>query len=213
MEASQAGTPEVILKGPSRRLAIILLALVAASQAFALPGGAGGIFVGAQQPAFAPAFLTAIGADGMTVEHIGGYGYGVDREGFIVGGFGMALVDPALLRPEPTGDRLAGGIGGMIIGQRLGQGGRVLLDLCLRLGLGGIALGGDAAADGGDWRGWAVAYGEPYAELLVAATPWMALSVQAGYRFIGNFAPEAVFQGFFLRTPVLGFALSWGDFK
>jgi hypothetical protein len=40
----------------------------------------------------------------------------------------------------------------------------------------------------------------------------MALSAQAGYRFMGNFAPGAAFEEFILRSPVLGFAISWGRY-
>ncbi|MEI6877171.1 MAG: hypothetical protein WCL50_18820 [Spirochaetota bacterium] len=188
---------------PARSFVLVVLSC-AASLTFA--AGAGGVMFGLQRPDFAPSFLPSEGAE-MGIEHSGGYGYGVDRHGFIVGGFGMGFLDQGLLGdPSPSAVNLAGGIGGMIIGQRVLNGGRVDLDVALRLGLGGIGEKSEK------WRGWALAYAEPYAELLVAITPWMALSAQAGYRFMGNFAPGLAFQKVFLRSPVLTFCVSWGSF-
>jgi hypothetical protein len=132
----------------------------------------------------------------------------VDREGTIVGGFGMGFLDGGLLGDATaTGVNLAGGIGGLIVGQRFIREGRIHLDVCLRLGLGG------GAQHSGTWRGWALAYAEPYAELVIAVVPWMALSAQLGYRFMGNFAPGMFFSGMVQRSPVLGLAVTWGSFE
>jgi len=103
---------------------------------------------------------------------------------------------------------VAGGLGGMVVGQRLIDGRRIDLDLGLRLGLGGVARN-----DGNAWRGWAVACVDPYVELLVAVSPWMALSAQLGFQVLGNFAPGRSFQDLLVRTPILGFAISWGSFR
>jgi len=169
--------------------------------------GAGGTFASVQVPGLAPSFLPAEAAV-PGLRSSGGFGYGVDRDGFIVGGFGMGFVDDGLLGdPTAKGDKLAGGIGGLIIGQRLVRQGRVHLDLCLRLGAGG------GARNSGSWQGWAFAYAEPYAELLVELAPWMALSAQAGYRFMGNIAPVLSLQGISQRSPVIGLAVSWGAFQ
>ena len=175
--------------------------------AFAHSGGAGGLIFGIQRPDLSPEFLPSVGP-ALGVEHLGGYGYGVDSTGFIVGGFGLAFLDHGLLGdPGTATENLAGGVGGMIIGQRAIDGQRVYLDLCLRIGLGGAGQKTDS------WRGWALVYAEPYAELLVAVAPWMALSGQVGYRFMGNLAPGLAFEKLFLSSPVLTFALSWGRFR
>lgn len=194
--------------GASLRLVAALLLILPSLAAQARPGGAGGILLGLERPAYAPSFLPSTGSEGR-VEELGGFGYGLDREGFIVGGFGSALLDQVLLVPDASREgALVGGIGGMLLGQRLVDGRRLDLDLGLRIGLGGLAR-----ARGSGWEGWAVALAEPYAELLVAVSPWMALSGRLGYRLLGNFVPGYAFQDLLVRTPVLGFSISWGSFR
>jgi len=190
-----------------RALALTSLLFALSAAVSAEGGGAGGILLGVQRPDLAPDFLPARGAT-TDLESLGGYGYGVDSQGFLAGGFGMALLDQSLLSGEAAAVvEIVGGVGGMVVGQRLIDAGRLHIDLSLRLGLGGVA------SKGSSWEGWAVAYFEPYAELLLAVTPWMALSAQAGYRFMGNLVPGLVFDRIFLRSPALTFAVSWGDFR
>lgn len=189
-----------------RRLSLLGALALFAVCAFARSGGAGGTFFGIQRPDMAPEFFPSLGAD-LGIEHFGGFGYGVGSDGYIVGGFGMAFLDRGLLGDtNAPPQHLAGGIGGLIVGQRFIREGRFHLDLCMRLGLGGVGK-----KDSG-WTGWALAYAEPYAEFLIEIAPWMALSAQLGYRFLGNFAPGLAFENLVMRSPVIGFAISWGRF-
>ena len=169
--------------------------------------GAGGILFGIQRPDLSPSFLPASGAS-AGVESVGAYGYALDAEGFIVGGFGMAILDQGILEGgNLTEGSYAGGVGGLLVGQRLVGERRFKLDLSARLGVGGLAQ------YKGDWTGWAVVFAEPFAEAAIVLSPWMALSAQAGYRLMGNFAPGLAFDRFFILSPVLCFAVSWGLFR
>jgi hypothetical protein len=173
--------------------AMISLAFLASAE------GAGGVLFGMVKPAWNPSFMpdTRMPVD---LEYFGGYGYGVGEQGNIVGGFGMAFLDS-------TGDRMAGGAGGMIAGYRLVGERFIHLDLAARLGLGGMGSDG-----GSGWEGHAIIYAEPVAELGIGLTPWMRVSATLGYQFIGSFAPGKLFSDVVLRSPTIGFTVTWGDF-
>jgi hypothetical protein len=190
------------------RVFLFLLVLFASlGTAAADPGGAGGLLFGLQRPDWNPPFMPEA-ATPMNLEFLGGYGYGVDREGVIVGGFGMAMLDAGILEGSgSSADRAAGGIGGMIIGQRIVDERRLHLDLAARLGLGGTGL-----RTNGRWKGYALAYAEPYLELGLGLTPWMRVTASVGYQVLGNFAPGRLFKDFFMRTPTMGFSIAWGRF-
>ena len=180
------------------RLGVAIAALLALAP-LASAQGAGGVLFGAAKPDWNPSFLPEARMP-VDLEYFGGYGYGVSGEGNIIGGFGLAFMDAA-------GDRLAGGAGGMVVGYRLVKETFVHLDLSARLGLGG--MGEDT---GNGWEGHAVFYAEPLAELGLALTPWMRLSATLGYQLIGSFAPGRLFSGVLMRSPTVGFAVTWGDY-
>jgi len=186
---------------------ILLVAIFSTATILDASAGAGGLIFGIQRPDLSPSFLPPSGAS-AGVESIGGFGYALDAEGFIVGGFGMALLDQGILDGGTMAEgSYAGGVGGLLVGQRLIGERRFKLDLSARLGVGGLAQ------YQGDWTGWAVVFAEPYAEATIVLSPWMALSAQLGYRLMGNFAPGLAFDRFFLLSPVLCFAVSWGSFR
>jgi hypothetical protein len=177
----------------------LLVAAMIAVAALASAQGAGGVLFGMAKPDWNPSFIPEPRMP-VDMEYFGGYGYGVGEQGNIAGGFGLAFMDSA-------GAGLAGGAGGMIVGYRLAGERFIHLDLIARLGLGG--MGADSVSG---WTGHAIIYAEPLAELGIALTPWMRLSATLGYQFIGNFAPGKLFSEVLLRSPTLGFAISWGDY-
>jgi hypothetical protein len=190
-----------------KRNRFLIAALALATALTASAEGAGGILAGIVKPAWNPSFLPEALMP-FDLEYVGGFGYGLTRDGGIVGGFGMAILDSSLLGSEPSSDmQLAGGIGGMVVGRRLLASRGLHLDLMGRLGLGGIAL-----REGVDWGGYAVFFVEPYLDLGIGLTPWMRLSANVGYQMIGNFAPGKLAEELLLRTPSLGFTITWGEY-
>ena len=146
---------------------LFLLALAAPLAA----EGAGGVIFQLVEPALTPRFLGAA-AMPYELEFIGGYGYGVTDEGLVIGGFGFGFFDANLVSYDYDwrNEHLAGGVGGMILGQRVFGTRNAHLDIDCRLGLGGAGYWSESAPDG---RGYAICYIEPYAELGIGLTPWM----------------------------------------
>ena len=177
----------------------IAIATMITVAALASAEGAGGLLFGVAKPGWNPNFMPEpqMPAD---LEYFGGYGYGISERGNIVGGFGMAIMDYAV-------DRMAGGAGGMIVGWRLVRDSFIHVDLVARLGLGGMA-----AYSGKGWKGFAIYYVEPLGEIGIGLTPWMHLSATLGYQLIGNFVPGKPSSDIFMRSPTLGFTLTWGVF-
>jgi hypothetical protein len=184
------------------------LACVLASLALAQSGGAGGPSFGTTMPEWNPDFMPA--AAGARLLRIGAIGYGVSADGTIIGGFGYGLIDAGLLdespyqRPDPSSSLLAGGVGGLVSGYRLGAGDFAHLDLAAKLGAGGMSSG--------RLRGWAVLYAEPYAELGLRFAPWMRLTASVGYMFMASMIPGTPFEDLVLRSPTLDVGLAFGSF-
>lgn len=184
------------------------LACVLSSIALAQSGGAGGPTLGATMPEWNPDFMPA--ASDARLLRIGAVGYGVSRDGTIIGGFGYGLIAAELFDAAPRG-RLdtssaspAGGVGGLVSGYRLGSGDFAHLDLAVKLGAGGMSSG--------RMRGWAVLYAEPYAELGLRVAPWLRLTASAGYMLMANLVPGTPFEDLLLRSPTLDFGLAFGSF-
>ena len=186
---------------------LFLLALAAPLAA----EGAGGVIFQLVEPALTPRFLGAA-AMPYELEFIGGYGYGVTDEGLVIGGFGFGFFDANLVSYDYDwrNEHLAGGVGGMILGQRVFGTRNAHLDIDCRLGLGGAGYWSESAPDG---RGYAICYLEPYAELGIGLTPWMHLSATFGYTLIGNLIPGRFFSELLAYSPTLGFTVSFGDFR
>jgi hypothetical protein len=184
------------------------LACILPALALAQSGGAGGPTIGATMPSWNPDFMPA--ASGARLLRIGAIGYGVSRDGSIIGGFGYGIFDADLLdapyyeRFDPSSTLIAGGLGGLVTGYRLGSGDFAHLDLAAKLGAGGVSSG--------RLRGWAVLYAEPYAELGLRMTPWMRLTASVGYMLMANLAPGTPFEDLLLRSPTLDFGISFGSF-
>ncbi|MBL8968155.1 MAG: hypothetical protein JNG85_14205 [Spirochaetaceae bacterium] len=170
----------------------------------ARPGGGGGLLYSLQRPDWNPAFLPEASGSG-SIGQFGGYGYGVDREGFITGGFGLVMFDAgASYQAAAPASRVGGGFGGMIVGRRLSGGPLLNLDLAARLGVGGFRPGAATS--------YFSYYAEPYLELGVGLTPWMHLGVNVGYQLVGNLLPAAPGSAFGFHAPSLGFTLTWGRY-
>jgi hypothetical protein len=174
-------------------------------------GGTGGVFVGTVEPAWSTSFLPLPG-DRMpfNLEYCGGYGFGVDDEGVITGGFGLAFLDSDILNPGGSSSHIAGGAGGLVVGDRVIGSNTVHLDVAFRLGAGGCYV--DYAGTGDNRKGYAIVYVEPYAELGLGLTSWMHLAATAGFQMMGNIGPGSPFSDFLVYSPTLGFSITFGSF-
>jgi hypothetical protein len=161
-----------------------LLALLPVAAVFA--GGAGGVGFGAQY------YDSSLSSADMGMAYISGYGYGVDRDGNRIGGFGMALLSGLGLT--------AGGVGGMLVGHEW-TAGPFMAAISL---LGGV---GGAAAYGG---GYMLLFGEAELEIGFRLLPWLQVVGYAGYQAWGNLIPGVPFQAARLNTPVYGVRVGFG---
>lgn len=179
-----------------RRL-LLATAVLVTGMANAAAQGAGGLIFDMAMPSLNPGFMPAtICVEG--IQTFGGYGYGVDEDDSIIGGFGVALIGSM-----DSSDGATGGFGGLIVGRRVIASHSFHLDLAARLGLGGAA---------NHDSGYAMFYAEPYIELGLGLTKWMRLSGTIGYQLIGNILPGNAATEVLIRTPTIGLALSWGSF-
>jgi hypothetical protein len=177
---------------------MVLLCAVAAFTCVPLAavfaGGAGGVLGGHQL--FDPRF-----ASGDYQERFsGGFGYGVTHDGRRIGGFGMAIYS--------NGDpgRLAGGVGGLIMGQELRLGG-LCLATNLWTGIGGLSVNGF-----GMYPGCLIGFAQLDVEAGVAVFPWFQVSVYGGMQVMGNLAPGRPFADALYYSPVIGIRTAWGAF-
>ncbi len=205
------------MKAKKTALALAVILLVALGPAAA--AGAGGLLFGMVEPDWNPSFLPS--AQTPQMEFMGGFGYGVTRDGLIFGGFGLAFLDYDLIGDyQDAAYHVAGGVGGMIVGSRVIGTRSLHLDVAARLGLGGMAKGTRTpyTVDSVTYywfvsKGWALVYAEPYIELGLGLTPWMHLGATLSYPILGNFIPGKPFTDICYFTPVLGFTLGFGDFR
>lgn len=162
---------------------------------FAFAGGAGGVMWSDQR------YVSGLASTTGQMSSVGGFGYGVSSGGQRTGGFGFALYSPA------GTDSLAGGVGGIIVGQEA-HAGPFMAAINLWTGLGGIS-----AAPNGVETGYAVLFGEANLELGAAVTPWMQLVLYGGLQGFADISPGKGIGTEVLRyAPVIGMRLSWGSF-
>lgn len=194
---------------------LILCALALFSGA-ASAEGAGGLMFGVVEPGWKSSILPEPSMP-FDIECIGGFGYGVTSDGFVIGGFGFAFMDSEVVSYAAISQKhVAGGVGGLIVGQRVIGTEFIHLDAAIRLGLGGMGianLGYSSGDDGLPLVGYAIFYGEPYLELGVGLLPWLHLCADLGYPIYGNFIPGKPFQDVCYYSPSLTFSLSFGNFS
>jgi hypothetical protein len=207
------------------RVLTVAALLAACNVAAAFAGGAGGLLFGFLVPEWNPALLPDLPAGQPGFETMGGFGYGVTRDGFIIGGFGLALLDwdmydgATWTDPAAAAPHLAGGFGGLLVGSRVIGADEVHLDLVARLGFGGMATLEYAGIDPFDGSpdyaasGYAMVYAEPYAELGVGLAPWMHLAATLGYPVFANLIPGKPFSAVLGYGPQLGATLTWGSYR
>jgi hypothetical protein len=202
------------------RITLALLGLVMTMAVPLAAEGAGGSFFGLVEPGWNPSFMPAASTPEM--EYMGGYGYGVTYDGFIIGGFGLAFLDYDIYdkaKWSATGAvpiHVAGGVGGVILGQRILGWESFHLDVAARLGVGGMGVSTRQGSPGSYYyvdSGYAIVYAEPYIEAGVGLVPWMHLSATFGYTLIGNFIPGRPMTDALFYTPTLGITMSFGSFE
>lgn len=151
-----------------------------------------------------------------TIYGITGFGYGVDRDGWKVGGFGTALFTNEIWLELPKTDkivtRMLGGIGGLISG---GQGrlGPIILSGNCRIGCGGFAVSTEndpAFGRLGITAGVVALYGSLDAEIGVEFFPAMMISLFAGVDAFMPLSYEVALS--LLPVPVAGLRITWGRF-
>lgn len=202
----------------TRRIAALLVL------AFALAGGAaatgaGGLLFGLAEPGLNPDFMPGTPADLPELEFMGGFGYGVDHDGFIVGGFGLAFLDDTIYDaaywdadgPDAVPVHAAGGVGGMVLGSRVVGWSRFHLDLALRAGLGGLGI---KRLEGGAYapEGYFIGYLEPYVEAGIGLVSWLHLGATLSYPIIANLIPGRPGSDLLWYSPSLGITVSFGEF-
>jgi hypothetical protein len=205
---------------PSLTLALLLFACSTfAGSAFA--EGAGGLLFGLVQPKWNPSFMPAVPDTLPDFEYMGGFGYGVTRDGTIIGGFGLAFLDYEIYDPRNWRSssqvpmHVAGGAGGLIVGSRVFGSASSHLDIAARLGMGGLGLATkDLSAYSSRYepRGYAIVYAEPYVELGLGLTRWMHVSATFGYPYIGNLLPGKPLSALAYYTPTIGATVTFGSF-
>ncbi len=137
----------------------------------------------------------------FVTSEVGGFGYGVSGGGTRTGGFGYAIYS------KPGADSLAGGMGGVIVGQEV-RTGPLTVSANLWTGAGAVS-----ATVSGTQSGHVVLFAEASLELGIAVTPWMQLSGYAGMQGIADVDPHTGIGGQLARySPILGLRLSWGSF-
>jgi hypothetical protein len=103
---------------------------------------------------------------------------------------------------------MAGGVGGVIIGQE-SRTGPLTFAANLWTGLGGVS-----ATFSGTQTGHMILFGEANIELGIAVTPGMQLSTYAGMQGIADVDPKTgVGTQLARHWPVVGMRLSWGSFN
>jgi hypothetical protein len=179
----------------SKTVLLVLAALVLPlSLAFA--GGAGGVTWSDQH------YISGLSSSTLATSEVGGFGYRVSRGGMRTGGFGYAIYS------QPGADSLAGGVGGVILGQE-GRSGPFTVAANIWTGIGAVS-----ATFSGTHADHVVLFGEANVELGIAVTPWMQLSAYAGMQGIAGVDPRTGIGGELVRySPVAGMRLSWGSFE
>jgi hypothetical protein len=181
-------------------MAAAAIALLAAVGAFA--DGAGGVTHGMQYLDLDRCYDLEGGwyrAD-VGLQTVGGFGYGANRRGERVGGFGLAFYSD-----DPSVD-FAGGVGGLVNGQQLSVGPLTAAAVAWT-GVGCVSS--DVPGLAGSWI---VAFAEIDLEVGWAITPWFQVSGYAGMQLMGNVTGGRPFDEFLFWTPVVGARVAWGSF-
>ena len=149
-----------------------------------------------------------------TVQSVSGFGYGVTRGGWKIGGFGTFFSTEPMSVPVPalgTVTRAIGGFGGIISG---GQGrlGPFLFSLNMRLGAGGMGVFYDWSPNGmsplHSGGGTFGLFGSLDAEAGLIVFPAMAISAYAGVEGLLALGYAIVP----VATPTMGIRITWGSF-
>lgn len=190
----------VEVKKMTKKICVLgVLFLIALGVGFA--NGGGGVYYG-QQVAQYPFFENYdIDNNSLGLIYYGGFGYGIDKDDIIKGGFGMTIYDPSGV------SGIAGGFGGVIAGVRL-----LKLPLNISIvsytGFGGLYTGNHKTSPG---SGFFAVSGELDLEVGVPIFKWFMPVVYAGYQVQANVIPGKIFEGFLSYTPVVGVKMTWGS--
>lgn len=121
---------------------------------------------------------------------IGGFGYGVLRDGSVIGGFGMGAHSPSL----------SAGYGGTLQGWQHRWGPLVGL-ATTKIGFGGVATP--------NYSGFSM-LGAAEAQLGILVLPWFDVGFKAGVAGTVTFVPDQSLK--LAWSPVVGVRLAWGAF-
>ena len=148
----------------------------------------------------------------------GGFGYGVTRDNFKIGGFGFGYLSGDISKVVPVFGKelvkLAGGFGGVILGTQASAG-PIVIALNTRLGAGGLAVNQRSypLGDGGQIYtfGTAAFYGSLEIEAGLTLNRIMLISAYAGASGILalTFWEPPVLP---LIAPIFGVRITWGSF-
>ena len=178
-------------------VAAAAIAVLAAAGAYAGGGGgAGGVTHGFQYLELDSGWYSV----DVQETTVGGFGYGVNRHGERIGGFGLAFfsADPAVV--------FEGGVGGLINGQQFSIGPLTAAAVawtgigCLRAGVPGMT------------GAWLTLFLEADLEIGWALTPWLQVTGYGGVQVMANLAPGDPFEGMLFYTPTVGVRIAWGSF-
>ncbi|MFP4363509.1 MAG: hypothetical protein ACLFR1_06525 [Spirochaetia bacterium] len=184
-----------------QKLMITALIIVLSGTAFA---SGGGMFYGRHH------YIEDYANTNLGAAYFGGFGYATSSSGARTGGFGFAISD------DFENGTIAGGIGGIILGQELSEG-PLMLSVNLWLGLGGMGPGELQTNDKlREEPGVFLGFGEVNAEVGLSLNSWMQIVGFAGmhvyYPFISEGAGVAPFSNDTVYTPVIGGRIAWGSF-
>lgn len=184
------------------RIATIAIALFVFAAVGAFADGAGGVTHGTQYLDLDRCWDLDGGwyrAD-VGLNTVGGFGYGANRRGERIGGFGLAFFsdDPSV--------EFAGGVGGLINGQQISIG-PLTAAAVMWVGAGCVSSGVPELSGS-----WIVAFAEADLEVSWAVLPWLQVTGYAGMQLMGNVSGSRPFDEFLFYTPVVGARLAWGSF-
>ena len=200
-----------------RNIGWLLVLLLAASPAFSA-GGGGVEYIfnaGSDLLPFLEKLLPAdarLDARTGSILGVGGFGYGVGRDGFKTGGFGIGFWDTGIDATVPAVggnvQSISGGFGGILSGTQH-RFGPVVFALNTRVAAGGVAAKvqpeSGKAYNGGSF---ALLAGADI-ELGVTFTRWMLVSGFVGVTGgVGFGSPDPVF----VAVPTIGARITWGSF-
>lgn len=180
----------------NKRLRVFALCLVLLSAAAPImANGGGGIFYAVNSP-----FADSLGNSEFqprALQQSGGFGYGIDRDGTKIGGFGLSFLDA-------SSNEAAGGFGGMLLGSYSTIGPFSFAGNGM-LGIGGLHLPG--LLD----NGGALSFlGQLDLELGFPVTDWFQISAFAGVQFL--LPVTSAYKGS-IHYPMMGLRLTWGSFR